>query len=97
MAYYLTVIGWIGPCKKYHNILKIVVWVVRHVNLTFALPFVPDLHVQRGSVDRKFAYWSVIARKRSTLAKVYFTAFVFLYVQEFSNERSELEGLFNHR
>ena len=49
-------IGWIGPCEKYHNILKIVVWVVRHVNLTFLLPFVPDLHVQCGSLCRKLAY-----------------------------------------
>ena len=70
---------------------------MRHVNLTFTLPFVPDWHLQCGSVDQKLAYWSVFARKRSTLAKVYFTTFVFLYVQEFSNERSELEDLFNQR
>ena len=46
-------------------------WVVLHVNLTFALSFVPDLHVQCGSVCRKFAY-SAYLRKRSTLVKVYF-------------------------
>lgn len=70
-------IGWLGPSEKYHNIIKIDVWVVRHVNLTFVLPFVPDLHLQCGSVCRKFANWSVFARKRSTLAKAYFTTFVF--------------------
>ena len=67
-------------------------WVVLHLNLTFALPFVPDLYVQCGPVCRKFAY-SACLRKRSTLLKIYFITFVFSFVQEFGNERSELEGL----
>ena len=46
------------PLRKYHNIIKIVVWVVRHVNLTFALPFVPDLHehVQTCNVGQSILY-----------------------------------------
>ena len=34
----------IGHIEKYHNILKIVVWVVLRVNLTFALSFAHDFH-----------------------------------------------------
>jgi len=56
-------------------------WVVLHVNLTSALSFVPELHVQCGSVCRKFAY-SAYLRKRSTLVKEYFITFVFSYVEE---------------
>lgn len=67
-------------------------WAVLHVNLTFALSFVSDLHVQCGSVCRKFAY-SAYLRKRSTLIKIYFITFVFSFVQEFGNEKSELDGL----
>ena len=84
--------GCVGHCKKYHNILQIVVWAVLHVNLTFALSFVSDLHVQCGSVCRKFATLAYL-RKRSTLVKICFITFVFSFVQEFGNERSELEGL----
>ena len=46
----------IGHFEKYHNILKIVVWVVPHVNLTSALSFVHGLS--------KFAYL-VYLRERS--------------------------------
>ena len=45
-----------------------------------------------GSVCRKFAY-SAYWRKRSTLVTIYFITFVFSFVQDFGNERSELEGL----
>ena len=75
------------------------------MNLTFALSFVSDLHVQCGSVCRKFAY-SAYLRKRSTLVKIYtlsllsfqfrssfVSSFVFSFVQEFGNEKSKLEGL----
>ena len=47
--------GAIGHFEKYHNILKIVMWVVLHVNRTFALSFVSDLLVQiftRGSLSK---------------------------------------------
>ena len=52
----------------------------------------PILHVQCGSVCRKFAC-SAYLRKRSTLVKIYFITLVFSFVQEFGNERSVLEGL----
>ena len=53
----------IGHFKEYHSILKIVIWVVLHVNLTFALSFgmictcnagqfVKNLHTQRISHAR---------------------------------------------
>ena len=67
-------------------------WAVLHVNLTFALSFVSDLHVQCGSVCRKFATLAYL-RKRSTLVKIYFITLVFSFVQEFGNERSELQCL----
>ena len=41
---------YIAHFEKYHNILKTFVCVVLHVNLTFALSFVHDLHVQCGSL-----------------------------------------------
>ena len=34
----------IGHFEKYHNILKILVWVVPHVNVTLGLSFAHDLH-----------------------------------------------------
>ena len=43
--FYLMLSYFIGDCKKYHYILKIVIWVVLHVNLTFTLSFVDNLHV----------------------------------------------------
>ena len=52
----------------------------------------PDLYVLCGSVCRKFAY-SAYLRKRPALVKVYFITFVFSYVLEFGNERSELQDL----
>ena len=67
-------------------------WAVLLVYLTFALSFVPDLYVLCGSVCRKFAY-SAYLRKRPALVKVYFITFVFSYVLEFGNERSELQDL----
>ena len=61
----------IGHFEKYHYMLKIVIWVVLHVNLTFALSSVHNLHVQVRSVCQKFAY-SANLGKCSMLAKVYF-------------------------
>ena len=83
-----------GHFEKYPNILKIVVWVVPHVNLTFALSLVHDLHGLS-----KICILRVFARTfRQRWPKYTFNiAFVFHYVQEFGNERSELEGVFNQR
>ena len=69
----------IGHCQKYHYMLKIVIWVVLHVNLSFALSSVHNLHVQCRSVCRKFAY-SANLGKCSTLAKVYFIQILLSFI-----------------
>ena len=43
----------IGHFEKYHNVLKIVVWVVPQVNVTLGLSFAHDLH---GLSKTFFAY-----------------------------------------